>query len=120
MSTFVARFRPDRNHFGEIGHGKLLFSATDQKRQSQASTISASALAEDTAKGRTAPSIYANDKVVLRSLQMTSLFTKQPETKAHSEHREGPLARSIEQQTAKLPSDLFLWLALGSIGGSLV
>ncbi len=51
---------------------------------------------------------------------MTSLFTKQPETKAHSEHREGPLARSIEQQTAKLPSDLFLWLALGSIGGSLV
>ena len=36
------------------------------------------------------------------------------------EHQEGPLARSIEQQTAKLPSDLFLWAALGSIGGSLL
>src|SRR5579871_3389604 len=48
MSTFVARFRADRGHFGEIGHGKSLFSATDQKCQSQASTVSASALAEDT------------------------------------------------------------------------
>jgi len=35
------------------------------------------------------------------------------------EHREGPVARSIEQQTAKLPSDTFLWAALGSIGISL-
>ena len=35
------------------------------------------------------------------------------------EHREGPIARSIEQQTAKLPSDLYLWAALGSIGVSL-
>ena len=32
------------------------------------------------------------------------------------EHREGSVARSIEQQTAKLPSDTFLWAALGSIG----
>ncbi|MCA1577977.1 MAG: hypothetical protein LC794_11530 [Acidobacteria bacterium] len=37
-----------------------------------------------------------------------------------SEHREGPLARAIEQQTAKLPSDTFLWAALGSIGASAV
>ena len=34
--------------------------------------------------------------------------------------REGPVARAIEQQTAKLPSDLFLWAALGSIGASLL
>jgi hypothetical protein len=33
-------------------------------------------------------------------------------------HREGPIALSIEQQTAKLPSDVFLWAALGSIGAS--
>jgi hypothetical protein len=37
-----------------------------------------------------------------------------------SEHREGPIARTIEQQTAKLPSDTFLWAALGSMGVSLV
>ena len=36
------------------------------------------------------------------------------------EHREGPVARSIEQQTAKLPSDLFLWAAIGSIATSLI
>ena len=35
------------------------------------------------------------------------------------EHREGRVALSIEQQTAKLPSDTFLWAAAGSIGTSL-
>ena len=35
------------------------------------------------------------------------------------EHKEGPLARAIEEQTAKLPSDLFLWAAFGSIAISL-
>ncbi len=35
------------------------------------------------------------------------------------EHREGSVARAIEAQTAKLPSDLFLWLAGVSILGSL-
>jgi hypothetical protein len=32
---------------------------------------------------------------------------------------EGPVARAIEEQTAKLPSDTFLWAAVGSIAGSL-
>jgi len=36
-----------------------------------------------------------------------------------AEHREGTVARTIEQQTAKLPSDLFLWAAGASILGSL-
>ena len=30
-------------------------------------------------------------------------------------HSEGGLAKAIEEQTAKLPSDLFLWAAAGSI-----
>jgi hypothetical protein len=37
-----------------------------------------------------------------------------------SEHSEGVVAKTIEQQTAKLPSDVFLWAALGSIGVSLI
>jgi hypothetical protein len=32
---------------------------------------------------------------------------------------EGPVARAIEKQTAKMPSDIFLWAALGSIALSL-
>ena len=35
------------------------------------------------------------------------------------EHSEGKVARAIEEQTAKLPSDIFLWAAAASIGGSL-
>lgn len=35
------------------------------------------------------------------------------------EHREGYVATAIEQQTAKLPSDTFLWLAGASIATSL-
>lgn len=35
------------------------------------------------------------------------------------EHKEGPVAKTIEEQTAKLPSDIFLWAALGSMGVSL-
>ena len=34
------------------------------------------------------------------------------------QHAEGTLARTIEQQTAKLPSDTFLWAAVGAMGVS--
>lgn len=34
-------------------------------------------------------------------------------------HTEGPVARAIENQTAKIPSDTFLWAGLASIGLSL-
>ena len=37
----------------------------------------------------------------------------------NDEHREGPVARAIEEQTAKLPSDTFLWAAVGAMGVSL-
>lgn len=40
-------------------------------------------------------------------------------TNLNPEHQEGPVAKAIEEQTAKLPSDLFLWAALGSIAISL-
>jgi len=35
------------------------------------------------------------------------------------QHSEGKIARAIEQQTAKLPSDLFLWSSLAAMGVSL-
>ena len=41
-------------------------------------------------------------------------------TNKAEQHQEGPLAKTIEQQTAKLPSDTFLWAALGSMGVSAV
>jgi hypothetical protein len=36
-------------------------------------------------------------------------------TTAERSHAEGRVARSIERQTAALPSDLFLWAAIASI-----
>lgn len=41
------------------------------------------------------------------------------EPSAESRHSEGTLAAMIEDQTARLPSDVFLWSALGSVGLSL-
>ncbi|MBA3314125.1 MAG: hypothetical protein M3552_20660 [Planctomycetota bacterium] len=35
------------------------------------------------------------------------------------ERGEGVLAKAIEEQTSKLPSDTFLWAAAGAIAGSL-
>jgi hypothetical protein len=35
-----------------------------------------------------------------------------------NDHSEGPVAKAIEKQTSKLPSDLFLWAALGSMAAS--
>ena len=34
--------------------------------------------------------------------------------------REGDVAKNIEQQTAKLPSDTFLWAAVGAMGAALL
>ena len=36
------------------------------------------------------------------------------------QHSEGKIARGIESQTAKLPSDTFLWAAVAAMGGSLL
>jgi hypothetical protein len=49
----------------------------------------------------------------------TTLGTDQ-ETQEAREHSEGSVARTIEEQTAKAPSDLYLWAALGSMGASLM
>jgi hypothetical protein len=38
---------------------------------------------------------------------------------SNTSHKEGKIARAIEDQTGKIPSDVFLWAALSSIAGSL-
>lgn len=41
------------------------------------------------------------------------------ETKVQPPRTEGPVAKAIEQQTSRVPSDVFLWAAVGAIGVSL-
>lgn len=41
-------------------------------------------------------------------------------TRSADDFREGKVAKAIENQTAKIPSDAYLWSAFGSIAGSLV
>jgi len=39
---------------------------------------------------------------------------------SETERREGPVARAIESQTAKWPSDVWLWASVGSMAVSFV
>jgi len=51
---------------------------------------------------------------------MQDILQREPKTSPEPSQREGAVARTIEQQTAKITSDWFLWAALGSIGASLI
>lgn len=51
---------------------------------------------------------------------MSTAYQTASPTEEAAQQTEGTVARTIEQQTAKLPSDLFLWAAAGSIGVSLL
>lgn len=51
--------------------------------------------------------------------QARGMVQNEPITDPRPEHREGVVARTLEMQTAKLPSDAWLWAAFGSIGLSL-
>ncbi|HMI60731.1 MAG TPA: hypothetical protein VK518_07485 [Puia sp.] len=46
---------------------------------------------------------------------MESTSTDTFSGKNESFPKEGPVAKGIEQQTAKIPSDVFLWAAIGSM-----
>ena len=48
-----------------------------------------------------------------------NLKTEAEKIANNENHLEGPIAKAIETQTAKLPSDTFLWAALGSMAVSL-
>jgi len=45
---------------------------------------------------------------------------KQNTDQEAQEHSEGKVARSIEEQTAKVPSDVWLWAAFAAIGVSML
>jgi hypothetical protein len=47
---------------------------------------------------------------------------KSPTTRMESQDakKEGPVAKAIEGQTAKLPSDTFLWASVGAMSTSLM
>ena len=40
-------------------------------------------------------------------------------TQANPQKREGPVARTIEEKTARIPSDIFLWASIGVMAVSL-
>jgi hypothetical protein len=45
------------------------------------------------------------------------MATEFARTEAES-HKEGRVAKTIEEQTAKMPSDAFLWMAVGAMATS--
>src|SRR4051794_18282796 len=63
-----------------------------------------------------APSHFGTES---RQDQTTGFGHQGTQQSSRADHSEGMVARMIEEQTAKMPSDLFLWAALGSMGCSL-
>lgn len=51
---------------------------------------------------------------------MVNVTEKIGTTREAAQRTEGRVARQIESVTGKLPSDIFLWAAMGSIGTSMV
>jgi hypothetical protein len=70
--------------------------------------------------GRRVAGFGLETAIAERSHTMQDILQREPKTSPDPSQREGAIARSIEQQTAKIPSDVFLWAALGSIGASLI
>lgn len=52
--------------------------------------------------------------------QTTSFYEESSSGNEQSSQAEGKIARTIEKQTAKLPSDTFLWIAVGAMVASAV
>jgi hypothetical protein len=46
--------------------------------------------------------------------------TQTVETQEARDHAEGRISRAIENQSAKIPSDVWLWVAIGTMGVSLL
>lgn len=53
-------------------------------------------------------------------MDLNSTSNETAQGRQGNDYSEGPLARNIEKRTAKLPSDVFLWGSVASIGASLV
>lgn len=45
---------------------------------------------------------------------------KHSDSQEVQDHSEGKVARTIEEQTAKMPSDAWLWGAFAAIGGAMI
>jgi hypothetical protein len=54
----------------------------------------------------------------MSATQQNTLGNSMGQGSQTQQHSEGTVARTLEQQTAKLPSDVFLWAAVGSMGVS--
>lgn len=67
-------------------------------------------------RGATAVKDAAKDAV---SSAKTALDSVSRQGSEPERHREGPVARGIEEYTAQLPSDTFLWAAGASIAASI-
>jgi hypothetical protein len=60
-----------------------------------------------------------DEEVALMDTMTKNPPTDGMNTATDASHREGGVAKAIESQTAKLPSDFFLWAAFASMAGSL-
>jgi hypothetical protein len=62
---------------------------------------------------------FFNEVVAMATMETHAEQSGTKKREEEQAHKEGPVARAIEEQTAKLPSDIFLWAAGAAIVASL-
>jgi hypothetical protein len=63
------------------------------------------------------PQLPASGSDAAVTRENTNMATDFARTDAFAQ-KEGPVAKTIEEQTSKLPSDTFLWMAVGAMTAS--
>lgn len=54
-------------------------------------------------------------RILKLSLYKIWILLQEQTRQERAAHKEGPVAKGIEKHTAKIPSDIFLWVALGTM-----
>jgi hypothetical protein len=58
-------------------------------------------------------------KIMATDVKTMKEDLKRKAARVNPEHKEGPVAKAIESQTSKLPSDTFLWASVAAMAASL-
>jgi hypothetical protein len=90
-----------------------------QKERSEMENMSNTGTMEHTGSGTSGLMDQATNRVSEMAQRASNMLDTEPKSMPRYEHREGRVARTLEQQTARIPSDAWLWAAFGSIGISL-
>jgi hypothetical protein len=105
-----------KSHSAGTADGRI---ESDKKWKEQADMDNTTMTGSTEQTGTFSGSSGMSDRLNKGREQINQMMENDPRSMPRMEHREGRIARSLEQQTARIPSDAWLWAAVGSMGLSL-